>query len=142
MRNEPQLLSHYPIIPLHYLLKRDEDEMLYTFFITQLYNPTPGDWTEQVKKDCEDFHIPFDFDLMRSKSKESFRNYVKVKADEYSLEKLSKKQQKHSKMNNLQYTEIRMQEYLKTPGIKTEEVLNLFKWRVRMATLGENFKLL
>ena len=64
---------------------------------------------------------------MRSKSKESFKSYVKVKAEEYSLEKLSRKQQKHSKMNNLQYTKIKMQEYLKTPGIKTEEVLNIFK---------------
>ena len=93
-------------------------------------NPTPGDWSEQVKMDCEDFNIPFNFDFMRSKSKESFKSYVKVKAEEYSLEKLSRKQQKHSKMNNLQYTEIKMQEYLKTPGIKTEEVLNIFKWRV------------
>ena len=67
---------------------------------------------------------------MRSKSKESFKSYVKVKAEEYSLENYSRKQQKHSKMNNLQYTEIKMQEYLKTPGIKTDEVLNIFKWRV------------
>ena len=27
---------------LHYLLNRKEDEMLYTFFTTQLNNPTPG----------------------------------------------------------------------------------------------------
>ena len=114
--------------------------MLYTFVITQLYNPTPGDWSEQVKMDCEDFNIPFNFNFMRSKSKESFKSYVKVKAEEYSLENYSRKQQKHSKMNNLQYTKIKMQEYLKTPGIKTEEVLNIFKWRVRMAPLGENFR--
>ena len=125
---------------LHYLLNRKEDEMLYTFFTTQLNNPTPGDWTEQVKLDCLDLNIPFDFEYMLSKSKESFKNMVKIKAEEYELERLRAKQGKHSKMANVKYVEMKMQEYFKTPGITTEEALNLFKWRVRMATFGENYR--
>ena len=124
----------------HYLLTRKEDEMLYTFFRTQMYNPTPGDWMEQAKIDFKDFDIPCDFEFLRSKSKESFKKIVKTKANEYSLEYLTQKQQKHSKMNNLFYTEMKMQDYFKTPGITTDEVCNLFKWRVRMASLGENFR--
>ena len=75
--------------------------MLYTFFTTQLNNPTPGDWTEQVKLDCLDLNIPFDFEYMLSKSKESFKNMVKIKAEEYELERLRAKQGKHSKMANV-----------------------------------------
>ena len=51
----------------HYLVTRKENEMLYTFFITQLYNPTPGDWTEQAKLDFEALDIPIDFSYLRSK---------------------------------------------------------------------------
>ena len=125
---------------LHYLLKRKEDEMLYTFFVTQLYNPTHGDWTEQVKVDCADFRIPFNLEYMQGKSTESFKKMVKTKAEEYSLDKFCEKKEKHSKMSNLQYTELKTKEYLNTPGITTDEVLNIFKWRVRMAPLGENFR--
>ena len=52
---------------VHYLLQRSEDNMLYRFFITQLYNPTPGDWTEQVKRDFESLDIPLDFDFIKKK---------------------------------------------------------------------------
>ena len=43
-------------------------------------------------------------------------------------------------MSNLYYTEIILQDYFKTEGITTEEALNMFKWRVCMAPLGENFR--
>ena len=39
---------------LHSILSRDEKGMLYSLFITQWYNPTKGDWTEQVKSDLSD----------------------------------------------------------------------------------------
>ena len=47
---------------------------------------------------------------------------------------------KHSKMYNLHYSELGLQTYFKIHGIQTKEVLNLFKWRVGMAPLGENFR--
>ena len=53
---------------------------------------------------------------------------------------LQKIQSSHSKMNQLYYSELKLQEYFKIPGIETKEMLNLFKWRVRMAPLGENFR--
>jgi hypothetical protein len=43
-------------------------------------------------------------------------------------------------MDNLYYSELKLQSYFKIPGIQTREVLNIFKWRVRMAPLGENYR--
>ena len=43
---------------LHSILKRDKNGMVYSFFITQWYSPSKGDWTEQVKEDLMDFDIP------------------------------------------------------------------------------------
>ena len=91
---------------LHSLLSRDTNSMLYSFFITQWYNPTRGDWTEQVKKDLVDFDLPIDFDFIQSKSKEAFKKVVKVKAKEYALRKLLNNKSKHSKMNELWYTDM------------------------------------
>ena len=125
---------------LHYVLQRQENEMLYTFFMTQWHNETPGDWTQQIKIDLEDLKIPCDFEFIKSKSSCSFKSMVKIKAKEYALNILTARQKKHSKMSNLYYTDMKIQEYFKTEGISTAQVQTLFKWRVRMAPMGENFR--
>ena len=50
------------------------------------------------------------------------------------------KQETHSKMVNLRYTEVKAQDYLSIPGISASQAQNLFKWRVKMSKLGENFR--
>ena len=125
---------------LHYLVTRGEEQMLHSFFITQFYDPTPGDWTEQAKLDYQDLNIPLDFEFLKSKSKESFKKLAKRKTQEYSLRKQLEKQMSHSKMHNLRYKEVKVQNYFSIPGITASEAQNLFKWRVKMAKLGENFR--
>ena len=39
---------------LHNILNREQNSMLYTFFITQWMNPTRGDWVLQVREDLKD----------------------------------------------------------------------------------------
>ena len=75
--------------------------MLYTFFITQWYNPSKGDWTELVKADLGQFDIPIDFDYITKKSKEAFKRLVKARAKNIALRKLSKIKNEHSKMSGL-----------------------------------------
>ena len=114
--------------------------MLSTFFKTQWYNEIEGDWTKQLKIDLDEFGLPCDFSYYKSKSKNSFKSLVKIKAKEVALRQLKEKQELHSKMNGLYYSELKLQDYFKIPGIKKNELQNLFKWRVRMAPLGENFR--
>ena len=118
---------------LHYLLSRKEDEMLFTFFITQWYNSTVGDWTEQLKLDLCDLNIPIDFEYIKSKSKLSFKRLVKIKTEEFAFGALIDKQNTHSKIKNIHYDELKLKNYFKIPAL-------IFKWRVNMAPLGENFR--
>ena len=53
---------------------------------------------------------------------------------------LRKEQEKHSKMANLIYTELKAQDYLTSENTRAEYVRNIFKFRVRMAPFGENFR--
>ena len=53
---------------------------------------------------------------------------------------LTKKQNNHSKMKDLRYTEIKMQSYLKSPNLKINQKRSLFKWRTRMERFGENYR--
>ena len=67
---------------LQTILKSEKSGMLYSFFITQWYNPCKGDWTEQVNEDLNDLEITCSFDYIERKSTEAFKKIVKLKAKE------------------------------------------------------------
>ena len=125
---------------LHYLTKQDENEMLSKVFITQWSHPTNGDWTIQVKEDLKDFNIKMDLGEIAKKSSYSFKKLVKIRSKEYALKYLLKIKSKHSKMENLDYKELKLQNYLNTKEITVQEAKNLFKFRTRGAKFGENMK--
>ena len=50
------------------------------------------------------------------------------------------KQQNHSKMVNLHYNSLNIQSYFTSEELKTEEKRTIFKYRVRMANFGENYR--
>ena len=114
--------------------------MINQFFRAQWYNPTRGDWTETVKADLEDFEIPIDLEMIKSKSKEVFKKLVKKKATEYSLQMLLRKKEGHSKMEKLEYMELGVKQYFSLEGLKITEIRELFKFRVRMSNFSENFR--
>ena len=53
---------------LHYLVKRDESEMLSRLFKAQRHYPVRNDWTSQVKLDLDEFGINLDLEGIKSKS--------------------------------------------------------------------------
>ena len=125
---------------LHSILKRDKSGMLYNVFITQWNYPCKGDWTEQVKIDLEDLNIPCSFSFIESKSKESFKTLVKAKTKEFSLTYLKNLQLKHSKLSQLFYHDIKLQQYFTNPELTVSQKQMLFRCRVRMENFGENFR--
>ena len=115
--------------------------MLWKIFITQWKYPSArGEWSEQVKQDLELFGIPEDLKWIKSKTKLSFKALVKKQTRELALLTLINKKETHSKMNDLDYLELSMQNYLKDEKIKVKEARMLFKYRTRMANFWGNFK--
>ena len=64
-----------------------------------------------------------------------------MKTKEFALNNLLNLKSEHSKMDNLSYIDLKMQNYLKSSEIPVNEAQNLFKYRVklRVAQLKENF---
>ena len=134
------LIKSRRISYLHYLISRDESKMINQLFKAQWHNPTRGDWTESVKSDLEDFDIPIDLEMIKSKSKEVFKKIVKKKAAEYCFRMLLRKKEGHSKMEKLDYMELGIKPYFSLEGLKITEIRELFKFRVRMSNFSENFR--
>ena len=76
---------------------------------------------------------------MKSKSANSFKKYVKIKTKEYALEYLLGVKSEHRKMDDLIYSELKMQNYLKTEDIPVNEAKNLFQYRTKSANFKDNF---
>ena len=77
---------------------------------------------------------------MRMKSAYIFKKQVKIKSKEFALEQLLILKSEHSKMEKLEYTEIKLQNYLSNESITVQEAKNLFKFRTRVAKFQENMK--
>ena len=65
---------------------------------------------------------------------------IKRKAHEYEFSRLMKLKQKHSKLSDLSYSKLETQKYFKLDNMNTVGAQTLFKYRVRMANYGENFR--
>ena len=124
---------------LHYLANLKPEEMLYKFFEAQFKYPIKDDWTLQVKQDLDDFGLPGTLEFLKSKSANAFKRIVKIKTKEYALKYLLELKSKHTKLDNLVYSELRLQNYLKSDDIPVYEAKNLYKYRVKVAEFKENF---
>ena len=97
-----------------------------------------SEWSNEAKCNLMDFKISEEFDFLKSKSKNVFQNLVKKNARQYELERLQKLQK--SKTEKLLYSKLELQEYLELAEMNVRQAKVLFKFRVRMAPFGENFK--
>ena len=122
---------------LHYILNSSPNEILYKVFVAQMRNPTKGDWPQIVKKDLTDLNINFSFEEIK---KDKFKKIVKEACKKYSFKKLMNKKDRHEKGRNIKYNELKIQNYLVSEVISTQEAKMLFKIRSEMIDTKENFK--
>ena len=118
---------------LHYLVNLEDTEMLSRFFHSQWRFPIKNDWVNQVQDDLKDFNMNHKLSELKLISKTSWKKKVKLNMKEYSLDLLNKIKGNHSKMEELFYPELRLQNYLKDMDISVPVAKNLFRWRTRTA---------
>ena len=125
---------------LQYLVKLPQEEMLSRFFYCQWLESNQTDWTKQVKVDLVDFNLPEDLEQIRKRSIFSWKNIVKKKAKEFELRNMNtiKETKNKSKMKELHYEKLEVQEYFKT--LEVSQAKTLFRFRTRMAQFDGNFK--
>ena len=73
-------------------------------------------------------------------SKNSFKSLVQKKAKEYEFLCFLEIKMSKSKIKNLNYTQLKKQDYLLLKNMNVNEARALFKFRVRMSPFGENFR--
>ena len=124
---------------LQYLLKCDENAMLSKFFKAQLNFPVKDDWTEQAIQDLRDFNITENLHSIKMTSVYKWRKLVKKRGREYALAGFNREKKSHSKLENIEYNELKLQCYLKNKNISVSQAHTLLKFRTRMANYSNNY---
>ena len=124
---------------LHYIARCNEDEMLKKFYKTMKENPSQDDWSLTVSADLKELRIMEDLEYLQGISEEKFKKMVKLSVCDHALDQLNEEKFSHSKMDNLVYTELKIQNYLISEEMSVSQKRNIFHFRTRMADFGQNF---
>ena len=122
------------------ILKSPDDGMLFKVFKIQWHYPVKGDWTNLVRNDIEDFKLTNNLDDIKLMSRDQFKKLVKERARNYAFQSLHNRKENYKKLENLQYIELKIQEYLVNEEYTFEEKKVIFQFRTRMAQFEENFR--
>ena len=124
---------------LWYLLHDIEGSLLKNFFQAQCEQPIRGDWVSTVREDLSDLKINMSFEEIQNTSKEGFKKLVKEKVNEAALDYLKSLQKTHSKSKNLKYSELCLQQYLKSKTSKMTIMEKSFAFAARSRTIDVNY---
>ena len=125
---------------LQYILHEDKNSLVHSCLTAQLENPSPGDWGLTCLKDLEELDIKWNIPDMENMSKCSFRNIVRKKTAERTLEYLNEIKGRHSKVMHIPHRKLKMQQYLESKYLNVHETKFMFSLRSRMIDVKVNYR--
>ena len=129
------------IMFLFWILQEDPNCLIYRFFQAQVKDPKPGDWCLLIKDDFKALDISLSFDDIKNITKNEFKKFLKDRIEEKAFQYLMEKKKEHSKMSDLKYDKLRIQNYLKPESKLLNSERNfILQIRSRMLNVKNNFK--
>ena len=122
------------------VLNKSESELVRKVLLTQQLSPVKNDWCLQVAADLKLCSIELSEAEISNMTKYQFKKLVRTRVTEVAREYLVNLKQKHSKSANLSEEFEKMQDYLISNDLSTEEKQLLFKFRTRTYPCKTNFR--
>ena len=125
----------------HHIIKRPYDELIYKFYKAQKLKPSKGDWVNLVENDKQLLKINLGDEEIAKMSKFTFKKFVKKVIAEGAFAYLMKIKETHSKLKDLKYKKLEMQNYIKSDNnLTVDEKCLLFQFRVRQTDVKCDYK--
>ena len=122
------------------ILNKSENELVRQVLHTQQLSPVKNDWCVQIAEDLKLCGIELTELEISSMSKYQFKHLVRTQVSALARQYLTNLKDKHSKSAGLSNTFDKMQDYLTSDDLTTEEKQLLFKFRTRTYPCKTNFK--
>ena len=110
-----------------------------SFLLAQIENTLKGDWWETVQNDIVELNLNLSLSEIRSMSEELFRNKVKKHATTAALFWLKHEKERSKKLTHVQYSELSIQNYLKSENLNVQQRKLLAHFRSQMVKVRANF---
>ena len=123
-----------------HLVRVDRSELINRVYSAQKLSPVSGDWTNLLKLDKAEFDIKLSDSEVAKISEQKFKNFVKKKSVEVTINYLEKLQKKKSKSKQLVMSDMKISPYLVDSRFSKEERELLFQLRAKTVSVKENFK--
>ena len=127
------------LLYLKYILEQPETSNVLQMLRMQLKIPSSGDWASTCVKNLEYLDLKISFEEIKKLPKKTFKNMIKERINQVSLEYLIEKRGK--KGREIEYSCLEMSEYLLpfNSNLTTEEKCEIFAVRNRMVNIPFNF---
>ena len=123
---------------LKHILSLEENEIVKKVYTAQKQNPTSGDFVQLVEKDLMDLRITQAHLELHGKS--DFKKLLKNIVTKEAFKELLELKEKHTKVKHIEYDTLKIQNYLQSPNICTEETQVLASLRSNcIKTVRTNF---
>ena len=134
------ILSMNKIMYHHHLLSLDQEETINKIFEKQKLNPNKNDWIEFKKNDFLFIEKDINEDEIKSYSKSEYKVIIKELITKAAFKYYLKKKETHSKLDEISYSELKLQSYLKDKGFSKEERELMVSLRSRCHRSKVNFR--
>ena len=122
-----------------HILSVNKSEIIFRVYSAQKLSPVSGDWITLLEMDKQQFNIRLSDEDVASTSNQKFKNYVKRKSVELTIEYLVKLQKKKLKSEQLDVSDLRTSPYLLDSRFSKYERELLFKLRSKTVWVKEFF---
>ena len=127
------------ILFLHYILRQDESELVSQVLSAQIDKPVKGDWCNIVEEDLESVGLSYlTIEDFKQTSKYKMKQIVRKAVKTAALKYLNEAKSGMSKLSNLKYEELKMQDYLVNENMSNRHKQLAFKLRTRMGRFDRN----
>ena len=128
------------VLYLQAILWRKDTDLVKQYLMVQRQHRSKGDFHFLVKKDLEDLNFKLEDKEIIEMGKNTLKNNIKKKLMEIAFNDYSKGISKLSKVKNIRYTTLKIQEYLVSPLLNDNQRKLLIKLRSKMEDIKSNFK--
>ena len=97
--------------------------------MAKVENPSKGDFIKLVEEDFKMIGEQINFDIIGQMTKTQFKKHIKEKVKNVTLDELKDIQKEHSKVRDIHYSKLDIQEYLKNSQFSNDESELLFALR-------------
>ena len=126
----------------HHILTRKEDETIKKIYVKQKTEYLKGDWYQLLLEDFKFVGKEMNEEAIKQTTKETYRLKVKEMVCKAALKMYKEKQKSESKIKDLKYEQLSLQEYLKSDMFSKDERKLLVRLRSKCHNSKTNFKML